>query len=234
MSISTADLVTLYENQGLDHEAAIRAACGGGAVGPATVAPSPRVEVQAQPGVFRFTLPTTPRTKKTSNRICQIPARGGMCKHCGKPCGRQAKCPACGKRVGFTKILPSEAFAEFFKDAMTHAPMIRSGLTRSGASLPLDGYLQVKAIFYRDRNTGDLLGYEQALADWLQEPLTRNGKRVRDGAGVIHDDSQIISWDGSRPAKDAACPRIEVELSVLAARPVEGDLFAEKETEEEW
>jgi hypothetical protein len=234
--MTTADLVQLYENQGLSREAAVRAACGdGGKVEPATALPSaaPRIQVQANPGVYRFTLPTTPRTKKTSNRLAFIPAKGGMCIHCGKPCGKSPKCPNCGKRVGFTKVLPSEAFTDFFKESMTYAPKIRAELTRAGASLPLEGWLELKATIYRDRDSGDLLGYLQALCDWLQAPrMNKKGKQARDGAAIIHDDVQIRSLDGSRLAKDSACPRIECELRVIGERARPGDLFAEAEEEE--
>jgi hypothetical protein len=159
--------------------------------------------------VMSFTVPGPPRTKKTSQRIVQIKAKGG---------GR-----------GFTKILPSEAFMEWFKRAMQYAPLIRAQLARAGVRLPITAFVQVRATFYRDRDSGDLLGYEQALADWLQAPkINERGKLIRQGAGVIADDVQIRSWDGSRLSKDAACPRIEVELSVIGERPASGDLFEEE------
>ena len=156
--------------------------------------------------VLYFEVQGSPRTKKTSQRIVQIRPKNG---------GRS-----------FTKILPSAAHAEWFKLAMQQAPGIRSELACAGLELPLEGWLAVEAVVYRERDTGDLLGYLQALADWLQEPkANEHGKTIRDGAGIIHDDVQIRSWDGSRLMKDAACPRIEVSISVMAARPVERDLF---------
>lgn len=57
-----------------------------------------------------------------------------------------------------------------------------------------------RALFYRDRNVGDAVGYYQALADALED------------ARVIHDDYLIVSWDGSRLLKDCAKPRVEVTL----------------------
>lgn len=136
---------------------------------------------------LRFTIFGAPRTKKTSNRIVR-----------------------CAK---FHKILPSEQYEAWFKDAMKQAPLIRRQLEEAGASLPLTGKIHVAAKFYRDAARGDLLGYAQGLADYLQEPaISRDFKKLRDGAGVILNDSQIVSWDGTRLLVDAAQPRIEVEI----------------------
>lgn len=161
------------------------------------------------PVQIKITIPVAPRTKKTSNRIVQIKAKGG---------GR-----------GFTKILPSEAHEVWFKEAMTYAAAIRGQLNCAGVTLPLTGSLEVCATFYRDRASGDLLGYEQAFADWLQEPKTNDkGKLVRKGAGLIRDDVQIVSWDGSRLRKDAACPRIEATISEVSPAMETGELFEEE------
>lgn len=71
---------------------------------------------------------------------------------------------------------------------------------RWGGKKPIDFPIQVSATFFREKNTGDLVNYMQALADGLQK------------AKVIEDDCLIISWDGSRLAKDATNPRIELTL----------------------
>ncbi len=142
-----------------------------------------------------FSISGVPRTKKTSNRIVQIKGKNG---------GR-----------GFTKILPSEAHEQWFKEAMGQVPIIRRLVDPLGEGLlPLACPVAVRAIFFRDRLSGDLLGYLQALADWLQEPkIGPSGKMTRNGAGIIKDDAQIKSWDGSRLDKDATCPRIEVTIA---------------------
>jgi len=146
-----------------------------------------------------FTISGAPRTKKTSQRIVQVKGRNGS--------------------RSFTKILPSVSHGEWFKHAMTHACCIRQQLRASGVPLPIEGTIGVSAIFYRDRDCGDLLGYEQALADWLQEPkVNQHGKQTRGGAGIIRDDVQIKSWDGSRLAKDARSPRIEAEITLIEGR----------------
>jgi hypothetical protein len=140
-----------------------------------------------------FTVFGAPRTKKTSNRIVRF-----------------------GKAKEFTRILPSEAHEEWFKRAMTQAPIIKRGLLDAGFELPLVGNYNARVLFYRDAQTGDTCGYYQAIADFLQEPTWgKNGRMTRNGAGVLKDDKQIRSWDGSRLRKDAATPRIEVTLELI-------------------
>lgn len=65
--------------------------------------------------------------------------------------------------------------------------------------------VSVAAVFFRDRNVGDLVNYLQALADALEH------------AGVVTNDRLIVSWDGSRLAKDAECPRIELTVAPFEA-----------------
>lgn len=158
-----------------------------------------------------FTIPGPCRTKKTSQQLIKISPKGG-----GRP---------------FQKIIPSKAHEAWFKSALTYVPIIKLKLLRD-VDLPIAGDVAVLALFYRDRASGDLLGYEQALADFLQEPIYRMDKRTgkqklaRKGAGVIRDDVQIVSWDGSRLMKDADNPRIEVTIQVVRERatPMELDL----------
>ena len=142
-----------------------------------------------------------PRTKKAHNRLT----------------GYGPKCPVCG-RPQYNKVMPSKAHEVWFNQSMLFAPLIRRQLEAMGVVLPIKNKIQVRALFYRDRDVGDLIGYEQALADYLQEPKQspkNPGKLVRNGAGVIKDDRQIASWDGSRLMKDAKNPRIECEISTL-------------------
>jgi hypothetical protein len=141
-----------------------------------------------------------PRTKKTSSRL--IPKKGSR------------KCPSCGQ-FDQHLIIPSSGNEEWFKAAMQQSPILRTTLLRKGISLPITQYVNVRALFYRDRLTGDATGYYQALADYLQAPRQKDGKTTRHGAGIIDDDALIASWDGSRLLKDAANPRIEVTITVL-------------------
>lgn len=65
----------------------------------------------------------------------------------------------------------------------------------------LTGPVWVTALFYRaSHTTADLHGYMQALADALET------------AGVLADDRQIVSWDGTRKLVDKAHPRVEVTI----------------------
>lgn len=56
-----------------------------------------------------------------------------------------------------------------------------------------------------------------ALGDFLQAQRTRVDARgvpkvTREGAGIIGDDYDIYSWDGSRVRVDRVNPRIEIEI----------------------
>jgi hypothetical protein len=68
--------------------------------------------------------------------------------------------------------------------------------------IPLGLTVNCRALFYRDADRGDAVGYYQGLADLLE---TR---------GVVANDRLIVSWDGSRMLKDTANPRVEVTLEV--------------------
>ena len=61
------------------------------------------------------------------------------------------------------------------------------------------------AVFYRDANRGDAVGYYQGLADALE------------AAGVISNDKYITQWDDSRLRVDRANPRVELTLTPVEA-----------------
>jgi Holliday junction resolvase RusA-like endonuclease len=94
------------------------------------------------------------------------------------------------------RLLPSEAHDVWLGAAL---PQLRLQWRREPLTCPVG----VRAVFYRERSAGDLVNYMQALADALER------------AGVVEDDRQILSWDGSRLAKDARHPRIELEIAPL-------------------
>lgn len=150
---------------------------------------------------LRFTIFAIPRTKKTSSRLVGL----------GK------KCFACGKRA-HVKILPSEAFEVFEQTAVLQGMVLTGKIHALGQHLPIEGPVHVKALFYRDANRGDLTGYEQALADVLQAPTNR-----RKGIGIIRDDVQIKSWDGTRLLVDRENPRIEIEINRMDGE--QGELY---------
>lgn len=106
---------------------------------------------------------------------------------------------------------------------MSYAPIIKRRLLDQGAELPIQGLVSVRALFYRETAVvADIVGYQQALGDWLQAPklwrLQGGGVRRRNGAGIIDDDAQIEHWDGSRRYIDRVAPRIEVEIQVLTVQ----------------
>lgn len=120
-----------------------------------------------------FTILGAPRTKKNHGRVIQ---RGRRKVH-----------------------VQSEAHENWHTHGMWQCAEIRGGT----AGFPLMCPVSVAALFYRDRSAGDLVGYQQALADLLED------------GGIIQNDRLIQSWDGTRLLKDAANPRIEVTIGEL-------------------
>lgn len=93
---------------------------------------------------------------------------------------------------GRSVVLPSAAFRKW--EVAAHRSV------RGMKYLPIHEPVSCRALFYRDRLSGDATGFYQALGDFLQN------------AGFIVNDKQIEHWDGSRLLKDATNPRIEVVL----------------------
>lgn len=116
-------------------------------------------------------------------------------------------------RHGLPALIPSEQFQVWEKGALDAC--VAAGLAQR-YKLEKNGKLRVahrwlpwpavdypvncRAVICRQANIGDAVGYYQAIGDWLQ------------AAGVVVDDKWIVSWDGSRMTKDAAAPRVEIEL----------------------
>lgn len=146
---------------------------------------------------LRFTIPGAPRTKKTSD---VMNLRG----------------------VRPIKI-PSGPYREWFQAAMSYSPILRGKLAAKGAELPVTVPVGVQALFYCENAVlGDLHGYMQGLADWMQSPRWSKGrppKLIRNGAGIIEDDKQIEDWDGSRRFIDREAPRVEVCIRLLGEEP---------------
>lgn len=208
---------------------------------------------------IRITLPGAPRTKKTSPRVMPMMSRENVTElqaALRKASSHKEAISAIMKHVRLS-VQPSEAHEQWFELQLLHRGAIRSALKHTG--IPIEGPVQIAAIFYRDRDAGDLLGYEQALGDLIQEEkwgCQDCGKRyyalhqrcpgcnasiarfrhARQGLGLILDDRQIVSWDGSRLAVDKSNPRIELALTILAdpTPPQQGlfELQQEQELEE--
>ena len=99
-------------------------------------------------------------------------------------------------------ILPSRAYRIWLAAALDQVPFIRQA---SGLKGMIIAPIHVRAIFYRERKTGDLDNYEKGLGDFLER------------ARFLSNDKLIASWDGTRLEVDRARPRIEVEITVLGA-----------------
>jgi Holliday junction resolvase RusA-like endonuclease len=102
--------------------------------------------------------------------------------------------------------MPSRAFAEWNRAAQRQ--MI--GMARYAQLHGWNNNVPVNctALFYRDAERGDAVGYYQALADALED------------AQIVKDDRLIVSWDGSRMLKDSVSPRIKVSLQPAELAPV--------------
>jgi len=97
-------------------------------------------------------------------------------------------------RAGKPFLMPSKTFEDYQRDALWQ--LKRTWGTWPALAVPVE----VTALFYRERNTGDLNNYIQALADILEK------------AKVVVNDRQIKSWDGSRLLIDRAQPRVQVTI----------------------
>lgn len=159
---------------------------------------------------------TPPRTKKTSSRVLYV---GTRCRGC-----RRGLLPI---------VMPSEAYEEFedkvapaLQRAWAGRELARVECSRCkgkgrkagkkccgclGAgrrAQPIACAVLVEAVWYRQKNLGDLAGFIQALGDVLE------------AAGIIDNDRLIAGWpmprDGGLPLrKDAKRPRIELVITAV-------------------
>lgn len=98
------------------------------------------------------------------------------------------------------RILPSKAYELWDAAAQVQLASMRS---QAPGTFPISANVNCSARFYRDALRGDAVGFYQALADTLEK------------AGIVENDSQIVSWNGSRLMKDSENPRVEFTLEVL-------------------
>lgn len=95
--------------------------------------------------------------------------------------------------------MSSKAYQEWNASAQMQIALFRA---RNKQILTWDRQVNCKALFYRHADVGDAVGFYQALADALQE------------GGILVNDRQIVSWDGSRMLKDAENPRVELTIKL--------------------
>lgn len=116
-------------------------------------------------------------------------------------------------------LVPSEAYRDWHRGARRLLlPILRTNDVLREL-LPLAFPMRLHAVFYRDRNVGDLFGFLDGLADFLNDDLRGKAERDREPdkpVRVIENDRWIhrIS-DETRLEKDAAQPRIELRLEEL-------------------
>jgi len=143
--------------------------------------------------IARIKIAVAPRTKKNSATVIYLrkPTKS-------IPSGWCSKC----RRGALPRVMPSDVYEDM--EARVVAPLRRAWTGRAPIAFPV----LVEAVFYRDAARGDLLGYQQALADVLQ------------AAQVVIDDKWIVGWpmpaDGGLPMrKDAQRPRIELVITAV-------------------
>lgn len=105
-----------------------------------------------------------------------------------------------------TYTVPSEAHEHWEMNAMRSLPEIRRRAAALGIGLPIGADVNCAALIYRHADVGDAVGFYESIADWMQ------------GAGIVKNDVQVRSWDGTRLMKDAERPRVEITLDELPAR----------------
>lgn len=127
--------------------------------------------------MMRFIIEGAPRTKKNHQRIIRVK---------GRPVIAQAKTADAWENAAILQL-------------QSQAHGFRGDMRCSGVPLNL------RALVYRDANTGDLGNYLAAVCDALER------------AGVVDNDRWILGFDGSRLLVDRARPRVEIELSPLTA-----------------
>jgi hypothetical protein len=121
-------------------------------------------------------------------------------------------------------LVPSEAYRNWHRGAASQLrgqiPALRASLIeRYGYDvLPIKFPVQMSAVFFRDALRGDLMGFIDGVADFLNDDLRPMSQQKRDPGNalkILDNDRWIESLDGSRLSKDANRPRIEVLLEEL-------------------
>jgi hypothetical protein len=145
-------------------------------------------------------------------------------------------------------VQPSDAYKAWFDEMLLYRGRIQSLLKERGVKLPVADPVLVRMGIYRDRNSGDLFGFAQAVADAIQAELWKCGycnkrtailancphckgsiagmSQARKGLGLILDDKQIVR-DESELFLDPKRPRVEITIETLSAP--QPTLFEEKE-----
>jgi len=158
-------------------------------------AAQPDPAITLKPGdSITLVLPVIPRTKKNHRQHIKRRTKAGKLITVPIPAAAYKETEAGIVQWAQTSIATDANKAPVL-DA--HGRLLRAG------KMYLAQPLNCAAIFHRDANRGDAVGYYQGLADALEK------------AGIVADDKWIVQWDGSRLAKDAKRSRIEVTLTAI-------------------
>lgn len=149
-----------------------------------------------------FTLFAVPTTKKNSGTIAGF----------GKPCY------AC-RRPPFSKVVPSPQFQEFEKACLMQGARLRDAIERAGGvDLPISCPVSIRALIYRDAETGDWNGYTDAIADVLQQPMYT--VRCRTAGCVTPKGKQptrvTVTFDQLRHGAEVQCGRCKAKFQAGA------------------
>lgn len=118
-------------------------------------------------------------------------------------------------------LVPSEAYRAWHRGAARllrdQVPGLRESLVKLYGYdvLPIQFPVEMAAIFYRDKACGDLMGFIDGLADFLNDDLRPTSQKKADPdhpVKILDNDRWIYSLDGSRLSKDAERPRVELTL----------------------
>ena len=121
-------------------------------------------------------------------------------------------------------LAPSEAYRQWHRGAAAQLrpqiPQLRAALAaRHGFDiLPIKFPVAMCALFYRHAYVGDLFGFLDGLADFLNDdlrPKSQQENNIGLPLKILENDKWIHNVDGSRLLKDAARPRIVVTLEEI-------------------
>lgn len=148
--------------------------------------------------VYRATIHGIPRTKKTSNELHLTVGKGHVLEWVQKLAEETTEKGAIRAVLSRVRVQPSKNYRKWTRLAVFQW----HGDRPDG---PISTPVGIRALIYRDRAVGDVQGFQQAIGDYLQ----------LEKVGVLANDRLIEHWDGTRRLKDAAHPRIELEITVL-------------------
>lgn len=114
------------------------------------------------------------------------------------------------------RLFPSPQYQEWHRKAV--AEMLPK-VQELKPYLPITCAVHCWVQIYRERDTGDKIGYLQGVYDWLQD------------MGILSDDRQVLSDDGSRMHTDVESPRVELVISPFVR---EGSMGLFLKTAKEW